>query len=463
MKKLFSMAVIFIMALTLAGCSTTEIDELKLEIDELNQEITDLNAQIGEYQNENTLLENEFSDTNEELVKLQSEMESYLRQIEELQAQIFDNVITFTLEDEHGNFTSETVGYNDEFDGTLFDLLDQNLEVGYSESDYGKYIYSLGNLNPKAGAYISFSRNGVSSMVGVESSAFQDGDIFSFEVIWWDALQENVDDLLELFLINHASDYVNSESVDYNVILGLNLLGMTNDFVTPEEVQSLVDSSTFTYVGDYFKAIMMMNSVGLDSSELIAELNTSGALVPGAYGQTAYGLLAMDSITTSEDYTTFVTAALADLETTTPYDLGLDAGGVSIVALSNYTDVDTLISDYTTWISSSQLASGGVLTRDVVWGDTTYPGTENATSISQVILALVANGMDPAGLDYTKGTNNLVSRLLEFATETGSFDYVEGDELTEDLAFSTPQAFLALAAYQVYSNTYSAVNPYDFK
>ncbi len=130
--------------------------------------------------------------------------------------------------------------------------------------------------------------------------------------------------------------------------------------------------------------------------------------------------------------------------------------------MSNYTDVDSLIEEYTTWISTSQLDSGGVMTRDVVWGETTYPGTENASSISQIILGLIANGIDPTGIDYTKGTNNLISRLLEFGTETGSFDYVMGDELTEDLAFSTPQAFLALVAYQVYSNTYNAVNPYDF-
>ena len=182
-----------------------------------------------------------------------------------------------------------------------------------------------------------------------------------------------------------------------------------------------------------------------------------------SYGQTAYGLLALDSISTSEDYSSFVTAALTDLETTTPYDLGLDAGGISLVALSNYTGVDVLISDYTTWVSTTQLDSGGVITRDVIWGETTYPGTENASSMSQIILGMIANGIDPTGLDYTKGTNNLISRLLEFSTETGSFDYVFGDELTEDLAFSTPQAFLALVTYQVYANTYSAVNPYDFK
>jgi hypothetical protein len=460
MKKLFSLAIIFIMALALAGCSTTKIDELELEIDELNQEILDTQSEMGDYVIENTLLENELSDTHQTLVELEAEFLVLLDELALLQNQIFDNVITFTLENEYGNFSSETIGYNDDYDGTLFDLLNENLEVGYSESEYGKYIYSLGDLNPKNGAYISFSKNGVSSMVGVELSTFEDGDIFGFEVIWWDTFQQEIDDLIQLFLESHASDYVNSESVEYNVLLGLNLLGVVSDYVTMEQVETLVEESTLSFVQDYFKAVMMMNSVGSNSDLLLEELNL--IVTPGVYGQTAYGLLAMDSVINTEDYSSFVTAAIADLETTTPYDLGLDAGGISIVALSNYTGVDTLINDYTSWISSSQLDSGGVLTRDVIWGETTYPGTENASSISQVILGLIANGIDPTGLDYTKGTNNLISRLLDFGTDTGSFDYVLGDEVTEDLAFSTPQAFLVLVTYQVYANTYSAVNPYDF-
>ena len=453
MKKLFSMAVIFIIALTLAGCSTTKIEDLELEIEELNQE-------MGEYIIDNILLEDELSDTHQALVKLEEEMLLLLEELSILQGQVFDNVITFTLEDEYGDFNSKTVGFNDEFDGTLFDLLDENLDVGFSESEWGKYINSIEDLRPKTGAYISFSKNGVPSMVGVELSTFEDGDIFAFEVLWWDILEQNVDNLIQLFIENHASDYVNSELIDYNVLLGLNLLGIESEYVTVDEVEELVGSSTLTFVGDYFKAIMMLNAVGSDSSELITELNL--VVTPGSYGQTAYGLLAMDSILHTEDYSTFVTSALTDLETTTPYDLGLDAGGVSLVALSNYSGVETLISDYASWISTSQLSSGGVLTRDIVYGETTYLGTENASSISQVILGLLANGYNPVGVDYTKGTNNLISRLLEFGTETGSFDYVMGDELTEDLAFSTPQAFLALVAYQVYSNTYNAVNPYDF-
>lgn len=453
MKKLFSMAVIFIMVLTLVGCSTSEVDDLQLKIDELNQDIWDINLEMGNHIIANTVLEDEVSELEVELAELEEELAL-------LQSKMFDNTIIFSFVDEYGNLSNKTIGYEDEFDGTLFDLLDSNFSVGYSESEWGKYIYSIDNLSPKNGAFISFSRNGIPSMVGVELSEFEDRDNFIFEIKWYNALEHSVDDVIHLFLFNHASDYVNSESIDYNVLLALSLLGITEEYVSVIEVEAIVESYNLVTTADYFKAIMILNSVGSDSSELIAELNL--IVAPGIYGQTAYGLLAMDSISTVEDYSLFVTLAMADLEATTPYDLGLDAGGISLVALSNYSGFDTLISDYTTWISTSKLDSGGVLTRDVIWGETTYPGNENAASMSQVILGLIANGIDPTGVDYTKGDNNLISRILEFSTKTGSFDYVLDDEIYEDLFFSTPQAFLALVTYQIYSNTFTAVNPYNF-
>lgn len=397
MKKLFSMAAIFIMALTLAAC------------------------------------------TNDEEIS---------------------NELSFIFTSEYEVTTTENVSFEDEYEGSFKDLLILNFDFDYTDTDYGAVVNSIENLNPKTGAYVAVLKNGTMSDVGIDLIEFEDGDSFEFQVIWWNQLQKDVDDLIQLFIENHASDYVNSEFIDYNVILGLNLLGIENDFVSKSEVEELVESSVLTSVADYFKAIMMLNSVEADSSELLRELNL--IVTPGPYGQTAYGLLAMDSVSHTEDYSAFVTAAMSDLETTTPYDLGLDAGGISLVALSNYSGVDTLAADYVTWINNSQINSGGILTRDVVWGETTYPGTENAASISQVILGLLAYGIEPSGNLFTKVEGNLVSRLVEFGTDTGSFDYVLTDGLTEDLFFSTPQAFLALVAYQEYSNTYSAVNPFDF-
>lgn len=457
MKKLFSMASVLLLVLVMAGCTYEEdLATLQQELD-LKEEL------IENIEGELELLLDDGVAQNNEIIDLEATIRDLETQITDLQSQIYDNVITLTLTDEYGLFSSKTVGYNDDYEGNLFTILDENFNLGYSETDFGPYIISIDHLQPKTGAYIAFFKNGDMSMVGVETSTFDDRDVFSFEVMWWDMTQKAVDDAIQLFLTNLVTDYVNDTTVDYNVISALSLLGLIDNYVTAEEVETVVFSSTITTVNDYFKAIIKLQSVGVNTDTLATNLN--GIVTVGPYGQTAYGLLAFDSANSTIDYSAFVTNALTDLDITSPYDLGLDAGGISLVALSNYTDetgVNDLITEYTTWISTSQLDSGGVEPRDVVLGETTYPGTENAASISQVILGLLANGVDPCSTDYTKGTNNLITRLLEYQTDSGSFDWAFGDEYTEDLAFSTPQAFLALVVYQTYSNTYGPVNPYDF-
>ncbi len=454
MKKLFSIASVFLLILGLAGCNLNAKEEdLELrqqQIDELEEEIMAIMISSDGAAWEN--------------VNLEEMRESLNRQIKELQELTFDNVFTVTLTYEDDSIGIKTIGFDDDFQGNLFDLLEMNYTMEYDETDYGIYLKSISGLNPIEGAFIQLSKNGEPASVGVDSITFDDDDVFSFEVVWWDPVQEAVDTAINLFLLNHVKNYVNIETIDYNVISALNLLDTLNQYVSNSEVETLVTSTSITTVNDYFKAIVKLQCIGFNTYILMEELNDM--VTVGPYGQTAYGLLALDSHSYMYDYSSYLSEALVDLTNTSPYDLGLDAGGVSIMALSSHISepgVQDLIDEFTTWISTSQLDSGGVQTRDVIWGETTYPGTENASSIAQVILGLLANGIDPSGPDYTKQGNNLITSLLSFQTETGSFDWAANDEYTEDLAFSTPQAFLALVAFQVYSNTHSSVNPFDFK
>jgi len=376
----------------------------------------------------------------------------------------YDNELFISFTNEYDFRTNHIIGYNNDFEGNLFDLLDANFTIGYNETDFGSYIVSIEHLNPKNGAFVSFDKNGALASEGTETIAFEDEDTFDFEVVWYDAFQQSVDDAIHLFLDNYASLYVNSETYEYNVIAALSLLNIAKCYVAESEVIEYVGNSTNESVNDYFKSIIILNSFGVNSDSYIDDLNNIVDI--GPYGQTAYGLITLDSYDHSTDYSAYLISALTDFSSNTPYDLGIDAGGISLVALSNHTDelgVQNLITEYTNWISSSILESGGVKTRDMVYGETTYPGTENAASIAQVIIALLANNIDPTGTIYSNGDNNLVTRLIEFQTSTGSFTWGIGEEFDEDLAFSTPQAFLALVVYQTYANTYNAVNPYNFK
>ncbi len=438
MKKLFSILTLLVLIIGLTGC------ESESEIADLEAQVLDLETQISSLQEDNNSLEDDITD-----------LETQLQDLQEL---LFDNVITFTFTDIFGNNINSTIGYDDDFEGTLFDLLDDNFEVGFTESEYGKYIYSLEELNPINGSFIAFYKNGAMSMVGVEQATYTNGDVFGFEISWYDTTEQAVFNAINLFLDEQVDNYLSETYIDYSIVLGLSVLGKLEEYISDETITTYISGLTPSSITEYFKIIMILEAANLDATSYYTALNNIVAV--GGYGITAYGLLGLDANSHSEDYTSFVSAALSDLNTNTPESLGLDSGGISLVALSNYTTetgVATLITDYATWIKDDQLESGGIMTIDFGWGT-----SENAASISQVILGLVANGIDPTSADYTKINGDLVSRLTEFQTETGIFDWDLTDDVADDAAFSTPQAFLALAVYYTYSNTYTAVNPFDF-
>jgi hypothetical protein len=471
MKKLFSVASIFLIALTLVGCSepvdsTEQIDLLELQLAEKETMVLQLQNDLNELQTSlnETLELLDLSDTQKDNLQslvtiLNTEIFTLESEIAELQELIFDNVITFTFNDGSGLYLSDTVGYNDDFDGTLFDLLNENFDVTYLDSEYGVYITGVEGISTMQGNYIAFYKNDEMSMVGVDSASFADGDVFGFELTWWDTGLEALNNGIELFIEEQSANYVNSMSVDLNVLLALEILGIREEYITNQELIDFVDTTNLTTNNDYFKAMMKLQVAGEDVTDLATSLASNANIA--AYGGTAYGLLALNSFTNTIDYTSFETAAFNSFNVESPYDMELDSGGITLVALSAYSgnaEADAMIAEFAQWISDDQLNSGGIETRDMGWGS-----SENAASMSQVILALVANDIDPRGVDYTKDTNNLITRLLEFQTSTGSFDWVLTDESTEDLLFSTPQAFLALVVYQEYINTGQAVNPYTFQ
>lgn len=443
MKKLFSIVSILVLTFTLVGCVEDTLDEsviagLTAELEAKTEAILELEGSLEDAEDEIAILEQD---------------------IEELLALIYDSVITVTFDNGYGTFTSGTIGFDDAYNGTLLELIDESYDVQYSTSEFGAFIYGIEGITTMQGNFISFSKNGESSMVGVDTATFEDGDVISFELQWWDTGLQAVYEGIQLFLDNHAANYVNDTTVSYNVLMALEILGLTDDYITQAEMEALVDTTTLITNADYFKAIMKLQAVGSDVSQLYTDFATS-ATVSG-YGGTAYALLALNSTTHSVDFTSFETNALTSYDTESPYDLGLDSGGITLVALSEYagdTEVDAMITEFTTWIQNDQLPSGGIETRDMGWGS-----SENAASISQVIIGLVANGINPSGVDYSQGGYNLITRLLDFQHPTGSFDWTLTDAMDEDLAFSTPQAFLALVVYQQYVNTMSAVNPYSFK
>ncbi|WP_246218285.1 S-layer homology domain-containing protein [Litoribacterium kuwaitense] len=81
---------------------------------------------------------------------------------------------------------------------------------------------------------------------------------------------------------------------------------------------------------------------------------------------------------------------------------------------------------------------------------------DNSNSVAQLIIALSANGIDPAGSDYTasEGTT-LIDALLSYALEDGTFFW--NHEYQDSNALATKDAFHALMAYDAYVNTGSGL------
>jgi len=429
------------LVLGLTGCDLTT--------EELTTENERLQAEIDTLKDEQAALELERDDLQDQLdVWLDSLLSSHMQ------------VVTIVLTDVNGVSTSNFVAYQDGTDITLMYALQKAFVVDSTETDYGTMINNVNNMLIPYGSYIAISKNEVMSAVGIDDITVEDGDVFEFSVTWWDTTQEAVYTALSLFIENQLDTYLSTAFIDYNVLLGCQDLcegNDTYDYIQRDSIlETYLDGLTQTTVQDYFKAIMIANTMS-DSTYSDTYMSALNSMVTtGPYGQTALGLLALDSTDHDLDYGSYVTSALSFVQTTTPYIEGVDAGGMSVVGLANYseeTGIQVLIDEYIDWIIDIQLPSGGVQTRDITWGETVYPGTENAASISQVILALVANGYDPATGDFVETDTNMVLRLLEFQLEDGSFDWDLTDEILNDPAFSTPQAFLALASYYQFMNS----------
>ena len=84
-------------------------------------------------------------------------------------------------------------------------------------------------------------------------------------------------------------------------------------------------------------------------------------------------------------------------------------------------------------------------------------GIKNSESISQVIIGLCANGIDPTSSDFTKNGKNLIDALLTFKSDDGGFKHIyEGNSNGK----ATEQALLALEAYKELKN--GRLNLYEF-
>lgn len=234
-----------------------------------------------------------------------------------------------------------------------------------------------------------------------------------------DAVDKAVNNTVSQF---DTSAYINDEVINNDVLVGAKVAGLKVDEKTTDLDRSNIYAlfSTVIFEKAFGKNLEASKNSVLELEDQLDDWNTTTYL-------NILTILDLDG------------KDLA-LELATKEHLFMDAdtAGMLIVALSPYTDVqevNSFVNDMLEVIKDF-VDDNGIISE---WSGV------NASSTSQVIIALVALGKNPRNYYNV----DLVEALLTFKVNEGFKNGIDDEEA--DLMFATPQSFLALTLYQKYA------------
>ena len=252
-----------------------------------------------------------------------------------------------------------------------------------------------------------------------------------------DPLLAKVDLAIDAFVSDQLTKFISTDDkvvLDYYVIPAIKALEdngydiKLNELVDMNKVNTYYADYDYSTVGDIFKATVIRKAfnLNLDTAKIklteITEVDvwsyTNGLMalnITGVNNTLKQELLTKINVFTEDDYR------------------DADYAGVALMASAN-SDIDK--NPLYNLINTS-LSKDGVVT----WGEA------NSSSTANVILGLIANGINPTNEEYTTNGVNLVEALLLYQTD-GAFKNKLNGEV--DLTFATPQAFSALVAYKLF-------------
>lgn len=351
---------------------------------------------------------------------------------------------------------------------TLFDVLTEAFDITYESYDFGPMLRSIGTkdggftIEPPTGSFIAIYIDGEPSMVGVHEIYVQKGQTYRLTLEWWDQ-EAHIAYIIDRFLNDYAADYVNAHTLDIYTILALAHLGRLEDFLSLEDALNYFSSidANNTSVSELYKAILTIRALGGDVTD-VHHLNLVDLLLELDYTHkysAPYALIGFNSGYHDVDVSEAESELLKVLTETNPPSstLGLDLSGITLAALAPYIEdeqVSTVVQAYIEYLEDHMNEWGGI--RDEQWGL-----AENAASLAQLIIGLIAVDVNRTSHVLTDEHANLIDRLLAFSNDDGTFYWTLESE-SADLQFSTPQAILALVLYQKYKEQEQAVLFYDF-
>lgn len=135
-------------------------------------------------------------------------------------------------------------------------------------------------------------------------------------------------------------------------------------------------------------------------------------------------------------------------------DPSADITGMALIGLAPYKnrdDVSVAVDRAIDLLSEMQASNGGYYDE--------WNGGYTSESVSQVIIGLIALGIDPTDEQFTKEQGNLMEHLLMFRTEEGLYQHVVDEGKANDIAIS--QALVALTYYNNFINEESKIDKTD--
>ena len=304
---------------------------------------------------------------------------------------------------------------------TLLEVISSVLEVETSESDWGIMLEGIGFIDPPEGSFIAIYHNGEYAMEGIEMTAFDDGDAFTFRLEWWDdeAYANHYVAMMYSLTGWYIGDYAQDKVDKLNpfVIAGLYHIDALS-FITAPSIE-LDEEPTAT---ELFNAIIAGRVFGEDVDDWVADLG-SKVSVTHAYSASLFAMALGEQFYTDELH---------------PFLTGLDLANQDIDTLALIALAASLYDD-----EAMRDASMDTLL-DILY---THPYGNNGASFALAMIAtesVLGNRASFGELVEDEDGFSLAVRLLAHARETGLFYWKIGDD-NVDTFFTTPQAFLAMA------------------
>lgn len=228
----------------------------------------------------------------------------------------------------------------------------------------------------------------------------------------------------------------------------------------------VANKGTFTLVTDYERTVIGLTAAHQDVTKfagynLIEKIYNNARMTNQGLNGPLYGLIALDSgrynVPADALWTRdkLVSAIIALQKADGGFALGggasdPDITAMTLTALSPYAgqaDSQAAIGKAVEWLSVKQQANGGYLS----WG------ADASESVSQAIIGLTSQGIDPTETRFTKNGVNLVQKLLSFRLANGTFSHTPG---AASNGMATEQALQALLAYEAFKTGGNRL--YDF-